>query len=80
MLSVGREIGISDKSILCRNCSWEGTGAELSCGLMRVVGEPYLLYAYRCPGCLSFNIIRKGKLLKSRSLNSHCDKNSFDEL
>ncbi|MEW6210927.1 MAG: hypothetical protein AB1631_21360 [Acidobacteriota bacterium] len=78
MLSVGREINISDKSILCRDCAWEGAGAELSVGLMRVSRQPCFLYAYRCPVCLSFNIVRKGKLLRFRP--SPQQEKAFDEL
>lgn len=81
MLSVGREIDINDKSILCSDCAWEGTGMELSCGLMRVSRQACFLYAYRCPACLSFNIMRKGKLLKFRPPESTLrQEKAFDEL
>jgi hypothetical protein len=68
MLSVGREIYVATKSFLCRQCAWEGRGASLSTGLIRVVGSLMYVYAYRCPDCGSFDVASKGKLLPFRSL------------
>ena len=64
MLSVGRELEITDKHIVCLKCLWHGAGAELSAGLVQVTSTPMYCYAYRCPKCLSFNLTRKGKLLQ----------------
>jgi hypothetical protein len=66
MLSVGRELKIHDKVVICRSCSWRGVGAELSAGLIQVTSTPMFFYAYRCPACLSFDIARRGKLLPFR--------------
>ena len=66
MLSVGRELKISHKQIVCRSCSWEGPGAELSAGLIRISSAHIYSYAYRCPECGSFEVARKGKLLLFR--------------
>ena len=66
MLSVGRELKITHKQIVCRSCSWEGAGAELSAGLIQVSSEHIYFYAYRCPKCGSFEVARKGKLLMFR--------------
>lgn len=66
MLSVGRELKIARKRVVCRTCSWEGFGAELSTGLIRIIPEPIYFYAYRCPGCGGFDLTRKGKLLLFR--------------
>jgi hypothetical protein len=67
MLSVGREIGIHTKSFVCRECTWEGRGPELATGLVRISQTAIYVYAYRCPGCASFDITAKGKLLAFRS-------------
>ena len=67
MLSVGREIHIENKNLLCRKCAWQGCGAELSTGLVRVSQSDIYLYAYRCPECESFDLSSKGKLLAFRS-------------
>ena len=67
MLSVGRELNISEKAVSCRACEWEGDGADLSTGLIPVVSAAIYVYAYRCPACGSFNITRKAKLLPFRS-------------
>jgi len=67
MLSVGREINIESKNLLCRKCAWQGRGAELSAGLVRVKHSDIYLYAYRCPQCESFDLASKGKLLAFRS-------------
>jgi hypothetical protein len=67
MLSVGREIGIETKKLVCRECAWEGRGSELSTGLIRINQSAIYVYAYRCPGCGSFDMAAKGKLLAFRS-------------
>jgi hypothetical protein len=67
MLSVGREINIESKNLLCRKCAWQGCGAELSTGLVRVNHTDIYVYAYRCPECESFDLASKGKLLAFRS-------------
>ena len=67
MLSVGREINIENKDLLCRNCAWQGRATELSTGLLRVNHTDIYLYAYRCPECESFDLASKGKLLAFRS-------------
>jgi DNA-directed RNA polymerase subunit RPC12/RpoP len=66
MLSVGRELKITHKQIVCRSCSWQGDGAELSAGLIKVASAHIYSYAYRCPECGSFEVARKGKLLLFR--------------
>lgn len=66
MLSVGRELKIHDKCVVCHTCSWEGAGAELSTGLVRSTPAPIYFYIYRCPDCGSFDLTRKGKLLQFR--------------
>jgi hypothetical protein len=67
MLPVGREINIQTKKLVCRVCAWEGRGAELSSGLIRISHTDIYLYAYRCPECGSFDVASKGKLLAFRS-------------
>ena len=67
MLSVGREINIETKHLLCRKCAWQGRGEELSTGLVRVSRSDIYVYAYRCPVCESFDLASKGKLLRFRS-------------
>ena len=66
MLSVGREINIKTKNLACRGCGWEGRGAELSSGLIRISRSAIYVYAYRCPRCGCFDIACKGKLLDFR--------------
>ena len=66
MLSVGRELNINNKRVVCHKCSWEGVGAELSTGLIQLTPAPLYFYVYRCPGCGSFDLTRKGKLLQFR--------------
>lgn len=63
MLSVGREINLETKTLLCQNCSWQGKGVELPTGLVRINQTEIYLYAYRCPDCGSFDILSKGKVL-----------------
>ena len=67
MLSVGREIYISEQQVLCRSCLWEGTGSQLATGLMQTQNPEIFLYAYRCPECGCFDTARKGRLLEFRS-------------
>lgn len=66
MLSVGRELNIDNKPVVCRRCSWEGVGAELSAGLAQVTTAHIYFYVYRCPECHSIELARKGKLLQFR--------------
>ena len=68
MLSVGREINIETKNLLCRKCAWQGRGAQLSTGLVRLSRSEIYVYAYRCPECESFDLASKGKLLAFKSL------------
>jgi len=63
MMSVGREIDVENKDVVCRACSWEGVGSELSTGLVRIENSRMFLFAYRCPACAGFELSRKGKLL-----------------
>ena len=63
MLSVGRETDLRDRDVVCRVCSWEGIGSQLSTGLARIEDSPMFLFAYRCPVCAGFELSRKGKLL-----------------
>jgi hypothetical protein len=67
MLPVGREVNIQTKNLICRECAWEGRGAELLSGLIRITQTDIYLYAYRCPECGSFDVASKGKLLSFRS-------------
>jgi hypothetical protein len=66
MLSVGRELNIKNKRVICRTCSWEGAGEELSSGLIQVISASIYLYVYRCPNCASIELVRKGQLLQFR--------------
>ncbi|HXG94741.1 MAG TPA: hypothetical protein VNN73_20535 [Blastocatellia bacterium] len=66
MLSIGREINISQKEVVCRKCHWEGAGSQLSIGLIEIAHTQMYLAAYRCPQCHSFDVNRKGKLLEFR--------------
>jgi len=84
MLSVGREINIANKNLLCRKCAWQGRGVELSTGLVRVSHSDIFVYAYRCPECGSFDVASKGKLLAftSRAASAMPDtpqRNADDE-
>ena len=63
MLSVGREINIETKNLLCRKCAWQGCGVELSTGLLKISHSDIYVYAYCCPECGTFDIVSKGKLL-----------------
>jgi len=67
MLSVGRELHINNKSVVCRVCDWDGLGVDLSTGLVQVTGADLYFYAYRCPACGSFDVGLKGKLLRFRT-------------
>jgi hypothetical protein len=64
MLLVGREIKIDHAEIICRKCRWEGTGSQLSIGLIKVNQATRYLVIYRCPTCRGFDLSRKGKLLE----------------
>ena len=66
MLSVGREINIKRKRLMCRKCSWQGIGSELPTGLIRIGGSDIYLYAYCCPRCDSFEVTARGKILAFR--------------
>jgi len=63
MLSVGREINIETRNLLCRKCAWQGRGLDMPTGLVRINQTEIYLYAYRCPECGSFDLLSKGKLL-----------------
>ncbi|HWN99254.1 MAG TPA: hypothetical protein VNS63_08295 [Blastocatellia bacterium] len=63
MLSVGREINITARSLICGECAWEGGGPELKTGLVRINLSDIYLYSYRCPDCGSYDLTLKGKLL-----------------
>jgi len=80
MLPVGREVNIQTKNLICRECAWEGRGAELSSGLIRITYTDIYLYAYRCPECGNFDVASKGKLLsfKSRVASTTRDSNQRD--
>jgi len=67
MLSVGREINIETKTLLCRKCDWQGRSVQLSTGLVKISRSEIFMYAYRCPECGSFDVVSKGKLLAFRS-------------
>jgi hypothetical protein len=81
MLSVGREINIETKNLLCRKCAWQGPGAELSTGLVRVSHSDIYVYVYRCPECASFDLASKAKLLafRSRLISDTIEQGSEDE-
>ncbi len=66
MLSVGRDINIESRNLLCRECAWQGCGVELPTGLVKINQTQIYLYAYRCPECASFNIASTGKVLAFR--------------
>ena len=66
MLSVGRELNIDKDHVSCKACRWDGTGTELSNGLVPVTSTPAFLYVYTCPACGSVEVARKGKLLQFR--------------
>jgi len=67
MLSVGREIYISEQPVVCLSCLWEGTGNQLATGLIETRYSEVFLYAYRCPACGCFETARKGRLLEFSS-------------
>jgi len=83
MLSVGREINIATRNLLCCKCAWQGRGVELPTGLVRINQTEIYLYAYRCPECRSFDLLSKGKLLAFRlpvaSVRSTTIQRSADE-
>lgn len=64
MLSVGRELNINRLAIVCRKCMWEGEGNQLSSGFLNLTPSSIYVFAYRCPACGSFNVNRKGKVLR----------------
>ena len=66
MLSVGREISIETKNLLCGKCAWQGCGHDLPTGLVRISQTDIYLYAYQCPECRSFDLLSKGKVLAFR--------------
>jgi hypothetical protein len=66
MLSVGRELYVQDQPVICPDCGWEGTGAQLSTGLVKPFAAAVYLYAYCCSDCGSFNVRRKAKVLAFR--------------
>jgi predicted RNA-binding Zn-ribbon protein involved in translation (DUF1610 family) len=66
MLSIGRELNIRNKRVVCTACLWEGVGVELSAGLIQTTCAPIYFYVYRCPECGSVELARKGKLLPFR--------------
>lgn len=66
MLSVGRELYVQDQPVICLDCGWQGTGAELSTGLVKSSAAAVYLYAYGCSVCGSFNVHRKAKILSFR--------------
>jgi hypothetical protein len=66
MLSVGRELYVQDQPVICLDCGWQGTGAQLSTGLLKPFAAPVYLYAYGCSVCGSFNVRRKAKILPFR--------------
>lgn len=70
MLSVGRELNINKDDVACKACRWNGTGTELSNGLVQVTSTPAFLYVYTCPECGSAAVARKGKLLQFRGRES----------
>lgn len=49
MLSVGRELNIGEHDVLCRECSWDGAGAKLSTGLVKVSCSSMYRYVYPMP-------------------------------
>jgi len=66
MLSVGREIHIREKQLICHDCDWTGNGSELSMALVRTGFVGAYLCAYCCPACSSLDLAYKGKLLAFR--------------
>lgn len=66
MLSVGRELKIRDRRVVCKVCAWRGVGGELLAGLLRIASTAMYSYAYRCPECLSFDLASPGKVLQFR--------------
>jgi len=78
MLSVGRELNISGKTVSCHACAWEGEGVDLSAGLVPVVSTGIYVYFYRCPACGSFDINLKAKVLHFRSPFAARDKQAGD--
>ena len=67
MLSVGREINIATKNLLCRKCGWQGRGNDLLTGLVRISQTEIYVYVYQCPECGSFDLLSKGKVLAFRA-------------
>ena len=70
MLTVGREMGIKEKVVVCRQCAWQDAGNKLSIGLTWIKGLAAYLCVYRCPECDSFDIGYVAKVLPFRFRNS----------
>jgi hypothetical protein len=63
MLSVGRQLGIQSKTVVCQQCAWEDLGNRLSARLVWLEWISGYLYVYCCPLCLSLDLAYKGKVL-----------------
>jgi len=83
MLSVGRDINIETRNLLCRKCAWQGCAVDLQTGLIRINQTQMYLYAYRCPDCGSFELAAKGKVLAfkpgARSVPGDTNQQSANE-
>jgi hypothetical protein len=81
MLSVGRELNITERRFICHQCRWEGIGPELKTGLVRISRSDIYLYSYRCPECESYDVVWKGKLLAfaTRSESTAVSRQNADE-
>ena len=67
MLSVGRQIGIHNRAVLCRHCTWKDLGNKLATTLVRPKWVIGYLYVYCCPVCWSLDLAYEGKILPFRS-------------
>ena len=69
MLTVGREIGIQERVVVCGQCAWQDAGARLSIGLTWIKVLAAYLCVYSCPECDSFDIGYLAKVLPFRLKN-----------
>lgn len=70
MLTVGREIGIKDRIVVCRQCAWQDAGNKLSIGLTWIKRLAAYLCVYHCPKCDSSDVGYVAKVLPFQIRNS----------
>ena len=77
MLTFGREIGIQDKDVVCKQCAWTGVGKKLSTGLVWITSLSAYLCVYRCPVCDSPKVGYRGTVLPFR-FRSRTDQGQYE--